>query len=134
MTDLTTRHRVLGVLDRAYRGAIEAQYFDALFGFLSLRRQLGSVDVVLRGYAVTLAVCEVEYTTDLDLGGVRLTTLPDYRGVIRDMVREGIGVFVDEPDLRGVGFAPRDLVADVVCTDTNALAKDWHDYDKVWFV
>ncbi|WP_216206394.1 hypothetical protein [Amycolatopsis aidingensis] len=127
-------HRVLGIIDRTYRGAVESQFFDPLYGFLDMREQLGAVDIVLRGLAVTLAVQEQEYSTELDLGAVRLDTLPDYRGVVRDLVGAGMTVTADEPDLRGLGFTGADLLPGVACADTNQLARTWPRYDKVWFV
>jgi len=127
-------HRVLGILDRGYRGAVESQFFDPLYGFLDMREQLGAVDIVLRGLAVTMAVAEDAYTPSLDLGPVRLTTLPDYRRVIADMVAEGMDVTADEPDLRALGFTAADLLPGVSCMDTNGIARKWTDYDRVWFV
>jgi len=127
-------YRVLGILDRAYRGTVEAQFFDALYGVLDFRTQLGGVDLALRGAAVTLAVDEHAYRPVLDLGPLHLDGLPDYRNSLRELVKEGVGVYADEPDLRALGFGPDDLVPGVSCVDTNRLAASWSDYDGVWFV
>ncbi|MBP0455071.1 hypothetical protein J5Y04_36970 [Kitasatospora sp. RG8] len=127
-------YRVLGVIDRAYRGAVEVQFFDALYGILDFREQLGAVALALRGAAVTLAVDETEYQPVLELGAVRMDTLPDYRRSVRALVAEGVPVMVDEPDLRRLGFTPEDLVPGVACLDTNRLAATWDEYDGVWFV
>jgi len=129
-----TAHRVLGVIDRAYRGAVEAQFFDAVYGVLDFRAQLGEVALALRGPAVTLAVDEDSYRPVLDLGGVELDTLPDYRTAVRAVVTEGIPVFVDEADLRALGFDPGRLLDGVHCLDPDELAARWSDYDQVWFV
>jgi hypothetical protein len=45
----------LAIVERAYRGAVEVAYFDALFLGIEIHRQLG-LDVLLRGEAVTYAV------------------------------------------------------------------------------
>ena len=127
-------YRVLGILDRAYRGAVEAQFFDALYGVLDFRQQLGGVDLALRGGAVTLAVDEHDYRPVLDLGPLHLDGLPDYRTSLRALVAEGVGVYADERDLATLGFSSADVVPGVSCVDTNKLAARWTDYDGVWFV
>lgn len=127
-------YRVLGVIDRAYRGAVEVQFFDALYGILDFRAQLGSVALALRGAAVTLAVDEDVYQPVVEFGPVRIDTLPDYRANVRQLIREEVPVMVDEPDLRAFGFGPEDLVPGVQCLDTNELAARWPEYDGVWFV
>lgn len=127
-------YRVLGVIDRAYRGAIEVQFFDALYGILDFRGQLGGVELALRGAAVTLAVDEHDYQPVLDLGSLHLETLPDYRPSVRALVAEGVPVMVDEPDLLRLGFAPEDVVPGVRCLNTNELAARWQEFDGVWFV
>ncbi|MDJ0346543.1 hypothetical protein QMK19_33125 [Streptomyces sp. H10-C2] len=127
-------YRVLGVIDRAYRGSVEVQFFDALYGILDFRAQLGGVALALRGAAVTLAVDEDAYLPVVEFGPLRLETLPDYRNSVRQLVAEGVPVMVDEPDLRALGFGPLDLVPGVDCLDTNELAARWSEYDGVWFV
>ncbi|MEU3465607.1 hypothetical protein ABZ721_37430 [Streptomyces sp. NPDC006733] len=127
-------YRVLGVIDRAYRGSVEVQFFDALYGILDFRAQLGGVALALRGAAVTLAVDELSYTPTVDLGPVNVGTLPDYRNQVRRLIAEGVPVMVDEPDLRALGFEPGDVVPGVEVLNTNELAARWPEYDGVWFV
>ncbi|MFF1278693.1 hypothetical protein ACFVZC_35835 [Streptomyces marokkonensis] len=125
---------VLCVLDRAHRGAVEAQFFHALYGLLDLHGQFERVDVALRGPAVTLAVEEDDYRPSVRLGTMELDTLPDYRGSVRDLVAEGFTVFVDRDAVTALGFAPERLVAGTVCLDPAELALRWPRYDQVWFV
>ncbi|SEQ85740.1 hypothetical protein [Streptomyces radiopugnans] len=125
---------VLCVLDRAYRGAVEAQFFHALYGLLDLHGQFERMDVALRGAAVTMAVEEDVYRPSVRLGTMVLDTLPDYRGSVRDLVAEGFGVFVDEAAVTALGFAPEQLVAGTTCLDSAELAVRWPQYDQVWFV
>ncbi|MGP3947301.1 hypothetical protein [Streptomyces sp. 7N604] len=127
-------YRLLGVVDRAYRGAVEAQFFDVLYGLLDFRKQFGHADLVLRGQAVTLAVDEDGYRPELELGSLRMDTLPDYRRTVREVVAEGVAVLVDEADLRALGFRPGRLISGVTCLDTTELAARWPEYDGVWFV
>ncbi|MDG9719795.1 hypothetical protein [Streptomyces sp. DH24] len=125
---------VLCVLDRAYRGAVEAQFFHALYGLLDLHDQFERVDVALRGAAVTMAVEENVYRPSVRLGTMELDTLPDYRGSVRDLIAEGFTVYVDRAALTELGFAPEQLVPGTVCLDRAELALRWPEYDQVWFV
>ncbi|MET8572136.1 hypothetical protein [Streptomyces sp. NPDC004783] len=125
---------VLCVLDRAYRGAVEAQFFHALYGLLDLHGQFERVDVALRGSAVTLAVEEDVYRPSVRLGTMTLDTLPDYRGSVRDLIAEDCTVFVDRDAVTALGFGPERLVAGTVCLNQAELALRWPEYDQVWFV
>ncbi len=124
---------VLCVLDRAYRGAVEAQFFHALYGLLDLHDQFERVDVALRGAAVTMAVEEDEYRPTVKLGTMVLDTLPDYRGSVRDLVAEGFTVYVDRDAVTALGFSPEQLVPGTVCLEPAELALRWPEYDQVWF-
>ena len=48
----------LVIVDRGYRGSVEAQFFDALYGVQMLGDQLGGKDVVLRGTKVPAALAD----------------------------------------------------------------------------
>ena len=124
----------LAVIDRAYRGAVEAQYFDALYGVREFHRLLGRIDVALRGMAVTYAVPAPAYKPVLRLGSTELDTMPDYRRSVADLVADGISVFVDAPDLVSLGLGDAELVPGVRRADTSALAARWPEYDGVWFL
>ncbi|MBC2875738.1 MULTISPECIES: hypothetical protein [Streptomyces] len=127
-------YSVLGVIDRGYRGSVEVQFFDAMYGFLDFLPQLDRVMIALRGAAVTLAVDEDTYRPVVDFGPVRVDTLPDYRAAVRQLIAEKVAVVADEPDLRALGFGPQDLVPGVRCLDTNELTASWAEFDGVWFV
>jgi hypothetical protein len=125
---------VLCVLDRAYRGAVEAQFFHALYGLLDLHDQFERVDVALRGAAVTMAVEEDVYRPSVRLGTMVLDTLPDYRGSVRDLIAEGFTVYVERGAVTALGFTPDQLLPGTVCLDQAELALRWPEYDQVWFV
>ncbi|MCK1795100.1 hypothetical protein MTQ01_03555 [Streptomyces sp. XM4193] len=126
--------RVLCVLDRGYRGAVEAQFFHALYGLLDLHGQFEQIDVALRGAAVTMAVEEDDYRPEVRLGTMVLDTLPDYRGSVRDLVKEGFAVYVDRADVTALGFDPERLVDGTTCLPSAELSLRWPEYDEVWFV
>ncbi|GAA2947536.1 MULTISPECIES: hypothetical protein [Streptomycetaceae] len=128
------RRRVLCVIDRAYRGAVEVQFFHPLYGLLDLHGQFEHVHLALRGATVTMAVEENAYVPSVQLGSTTLDTLPDYRGSVRDLVDAGFEVFVDGAALAELGFGPQDLVPGTTCLSPAELAVRWPTYDHVWFI
>jgi hypothetical protein len=115
----------LTMVDRSYRGTVEAQFCDVFLEILALYQQVGSVDVVLRGNAVTTALAAVRQTPDHP---------PHPRDWVDTMVAEGIAVYVDEPGLRALGLDAGALRPGVACLDTTELAHRWASYDQVWFL
>jgi hypothetical protein len=124
----------LAIVDRGYRGSAEAQFFDALYGILVLGGQLGGVDLVLRGSAVTAAISEPSRVPVLRVGSLTVTTLPDHRKSIAAMIAMGTRVYVDQPGLAACGLGPEALLPGVQCIDTTALTAEWSAHDGVWFL
>lgn len=122
--DITGGAQVLGIVERAYRGAVEKQFFDVLYMSVELHRQLGGMDLLLRGPAVTCALRGAE-TGPLLLGGRLLDTLGDQRRDLRALIDSGVRVFVQEEDLTDLGFGPADLVDAAVRPVTSAQLTDW---------
>jgi hypothetical protein len=125
---------ILAILDRPYRGAVEAQFVDCLYFAREINRQVAPLALLLRGPAVTLAVQDAGYQPCLRLGSVRLDTLPDYRGSLRELLSDGVPVTADEADLRALGLDATRLLPGVRCADTGLLASSWPDYEGVWFL
>lgn len=125
---------LLAIVDRPYRGVVEAQFVHCLYFARELHRQVGRVDVALRGIAVTLAVRDDRYRPELDFCGQRLDTLPDYRAGVNDLLGDGATVLVDDTDLRALGLSDEHLLPGVRCLDTTLLARDWPAYEGVWFL
>lgn len=124
--------RILAVIDRDTHGAAPAQYNDLLYFCVGVRAQFGSVDVVLRGSAVTCALRDQD-TPGSDGGGTAEGTDGlSPRRYLRTLIRTGVTVWADEADLAG---SPGTAVLDgVAVTDTDALAARWHEYGEVWFL
>lgn len=122
------------MIDRSYRGTLEAQFFDALYGVLTFRQQLGAIDLVLRGTSVTAAVAAGGPPPELRLAGVPAFPVPDPRASVATLVAEGVTVYVDEPSLAALGLDAGRLLDGVRCLDTNELALKWADYQDVWFL
>jgi intracellular sulfur oxidation DsrE/DsrF family protein len=125
----------LAVVDRGYRGTAESQHFDALYGILALGGQLGGMDVVLRGTAVTAAVAQgADNRPELRVGCLVVKTLADPRRSVQAMLKQGISVYVDRPALAGFGLDEAALLPGVHCLDTSQLARRWGQYEGVWFL
>lgn len=126
--------RVLGIMDRGYRGAVETQFFDALYGVLDLAPRIGEFTIALRGAAVTVAVAETTYRPELRLGELTMTTLPDYRRSVAELIADGVPILVDDRDLAALGFTESHLVPGASAVDADELAAAWPTYDEVWFL
>lgn len=124
----------LVMIDRGYRGTAEAQFFDTLYGMLTFGEQLGGLDIVLRGSAVTAAVVPEDERPTLRVGSLVLENLPDPAESVRALLDAGHGVAVDAPDLAEFGLGAADLLPGVRCLDTTRLANRWSQYDGVWFL
>ncbi|MFF4082306.1 hypothetical protein ACFYZN_23255 [Streptomyces sp. NPDC001777] len=129
----TDNGRVLGIVERAYRGAVEKQFFDVLYMAVELHRQLGGMDILLRGPAVTCAV-EAAETGPLRFGDRVLDTLTDPRHDLRVLLDAGVRIFAQEEDLTALGFAPGDLLDDVRPVPAAEMAGRWPEYRMVSYL
>jgi hypothetical protein len=123
----------LVVIDRGYRGAVEVQFSDLLYVCRGLHGQLGAVELVLRGDAVTYAA-DAAPVPALSIGGHVITATPDPRRSLRELMAAGVRVLVDTADTASRGLEAERLVAGVTAADTTALAARWPDYEGVWFL
>ncbi|TVL88961.1 hypothetical protein [Streptomyces sp. SAJ15] len=122
----------LAIVERAYRGALEVSYFDALFLAIEIHRQLG-LDVLLRGEAVGYAL-RADPPPPLTVG---TTVVEAYDAPREDLLRLrdlGVGIWVEEPDLRAMGLGPERLAEGVRCVAAGEFAARWPSYDRVFFL
>ena len=124
--------RLLLVLEHGYRGAVEKQFADPLYVCQELNRQLGEVDLVLQGTAVTLALSPPAFQPTLPLSRQVALDLPDLRDKLRDLLADGVHVYVDRPDLASMAMDPSRLVPGVQCLDSTS--RIWPEYEGVWFL
>ncbi|OSP44744.1 hypothetical protein B7767_03270 [Streptomyces sp. 13-12-16] len=123
--------RSLAIVERAYRGAVETQFSDALYCAYLFHRHLGGLDVLLRGSAVTYAVRAGEPPA-LSLGGRPLTTVNDPRENLAVLLDSEVGVWVEEPDLLAHGLTRDALVPEVRTVPGGAMAARWPVYRAVF--
>ncbi|MGA5822792.1 hypothetical protein ACPC54_33640 [Kitasatospora sp. NPDC094028] len=130
-----TPGRRLLVIERAYRGALETQFADVLYLARELNRQLGGVDVLLRGLAVTFAAADTRPAPAVRVGHDTLDTLPSPRDSVRSLLEHGAGVFVDAADLAHFEAGPGWLQPGVRrAGGPDAPGLDWSAYRDVFFV
>ena len=125
--------RTLAVVERGYRGAVDKQFFTPLYLAVELHRQLGGLDLLLRGDAVTCAVTAPP-PPPLRLGGTELTTLADPRRELATLQDLGVGVWVEEPDLAAHGIAADRLLPGVGVAAAGGFAVRWPEYRTVCFL
>jgi hypothetical protein len=128
---------VLAVIERAYRGAVEVQYADLLYLCRGLRSQLGGLDLVLRGSAVTYALAagpgDALRLSRADMAGAT-GHLPDPRAAITELIAAGSQVWADQADLAQIGATAGQVKAGVLVEDTDRLSLHWHEYREVWYL
>lgn len=118
-------------MEHAYRGAVEKQYFDALYLAVELHRQLGGMDLLLRGPAVAYASAEAA-TGPLTLGGRVIDTLTDPGADLARLRDEGVAVWVERPDLAAFGVGA--LLPGVGIAEPGEFAARWGEYRRVCFL
>ncbi|MFD0277032.1 hypothetical protein ACFVHB_24425 [Kitasatospora sp. NPDC127111] len=124
--------RVLAIVERGYRGALDKQFFDELYLATELHRQLGGLDVLLRGSAVSYAL-DAGPVPSLRIGNRTVDTLTDPRQGLRTLLGAGVRVLVEEPDLAALG-SPRPVIEGVELAPPGATAARWSTYRMVVFL
>ncbi|MFF8937587.1 hypothetical protein ACF08O_23140 [Streptomyces paradoxus] len=122
----------LAIVERAYRGAVEVAYFDALFLGIEIHRQLGLV-LLLRGEAVTYAV-DAPAPAPLLVGKRLVDTLDAPRADLLRLRDLGVGIRVEREDLAALGLSEDRLIDGVECVAAGEFAAHWPDYDRIFFL
>ncbi|MGW7409505.1 hypothetical protein ACWGI9_38420 [Streptomyces sp. NPDC054833] len=123
----------LAIVERAYRGAVEVAYFDALFLGIEIHRQLG-LDVLLRGEAVTYAVDAPAALEPLQVGKRLIDTLDAPRADLLRLRDLGVGIRVEREDLAALGLGEDRLISGVECVAAGEFAARWAEYDRIFFL
>ncbi|GLZ32200.1 hypothetical protein Lesp02_43880 [Lentzea sp. NBRC 105346] len=123
----------LAIMERAYRGAVEKQFLDALYLAVELHRQLGGLDLLLRGPAVSYAATGGEVGA-IQIGNRKVDVLTDPRRDLARLQESGVDVWVEEPDLAPFGIDPGALLPGVRTAASGEMARRWPDYERVFFL
>ena len=122
----------LAIVERAYRGAVEKQFFDCLTG-LRLHRRLGPLDVQLRGVAVLYASAAAR-TPAVRLGPATVDTLTEPAADLRTLMADDVGIWVEAADAGCFGLTgPGALLPGVAVATAAELAVRWARYDLVYY-
>lgn len=125
---------MLAIIERAYRGAVEKQFVDALYLALELHRQLGGMDILLRGQAVTYAASRAR-VAPLRLGSRVVDTLSDPRGDVRRLLDSGLRVYAEDHQLTAYALdGAGDLLDGVQRIPADEAAARWSAYRMVCFL
>jgi hypothetical protein len=124
----------LAILDRGYRGSVEAQFFDALYGVRMFAAQLGGIDLLLRGTSVTAALRPTGDVPRVRLGSEPVALSADPRVAINGLAEKGIAVYVDAASLADLGVGADSVLPGCAVLDTTELAVRWDGYEQVWFL
>ncbi|WP_049579675.1 hypothetical protein [Streptomyces sp. SBT349] len=126
--------QVLAIVERAYRGTVEKQYADTLYLAAELHRQMGGMDILLRGLAVTYAAAGA-HVGQLRFGGLLIDTLTDQRSDVQVLLRAGLRLYAEESAVRAYGLDREGRLLDGVRTiSTTEAAARWSDYRTVCFL
>ncbi|MBY8883166.1 hypothetical protein K7862_36850 [Streptomyces sp. PLK6-54] len=124
----------MAIVERAYRGAVETQFSDALYCAFLFHRHLGGLDVLLRGPAVGYAAAAAR-APELRLGTAVFSTVTDPRKGLDVLLESGSGVWVEEPDLLAHGLDGEDsLLPGVRRVPGGAMAARWAEYRAVFYL
>lgn len=123
--------RVLAIVERAYRGAIEEQYANILWLSHVLRRLRGEIDVLLRSNAVRYALQD-QPRTRLVIGMQVIETLPHYETEVRNLLDAGVSIYVSAADCDRFQIDRERLIAGVVAVDVPCVARLFAEHTHVW--
>jgi hypothetical protein len=124
--------RVLAVLERAYRGAVEEQYAHVLWLLWSLQRMGGRVAVLLRGNT-TLYARRDQRWPELTIGGCAIPA-PGYESSLGGLLADGGAVYVLDDDLRRLRLGLDELSRGVEAVGAAELPALFSSYDTVWYL
>lgn len=128
----TASKRTLAIVERAYRGVLEKQFFDELYLAAELHRQLGGLDLLLRGPAVSYAVAAPPVPA-LRIGDRTVATVTNPRAHLRTLLDAGVRVWAEESSR--AAYAPGTALLEGVATAADGeLAGRWPDYRMVCFL
>ena len=129
---MTDQQRVLAIVERGYRGALEKQFFDELYLATELHRQLGGLDILLRGSAVSYALA-ADPPPALRVGNRSIATLSDPRSGLRLLLDAGVGIWVEQPALTALR-SPRPVLEGIRLAAEDEMAARWGEYRMVFFL
>ncbi|MGW3040431.1 hypothetical protein ACWC9T_10345 [Kitasatospora sp. NPDC001159] len=113
---------------------MEKQFVDTLYLVRELHRQMGGMDILLRGQAVSYAA-RAATVAPLRFGNRVVETLSDPRKDVQALLDAGIRVRAEEPGLIASGMTGRDqLLEGVELIGARTSAESWSEYRMICFL
>ena len=126
--------RALVIIERAHRGAVEKQFADSLYCTYLFHRDLGGLDLLLRGAAVTYAARAAEPPV-LRIGHEDLSTSTDPHAGLRTLIEAGVDVYAEQEALAALRLDREDRLLGSVCRiGASAMAVRWASYRSVLYL
>lgn len=120
------------IIERSFRGAVERQDFDAVWMSCVVDNLGRKTALLLKGNCVLYALDD-QVRVSAAIGGIRLNTLPYYKGAIQALLKARVPVFVTENDCRDRRIAPDRLIPGIRRICAGELAEICGRYDHIWF-
>lgn len=122
----------LAIVERAYRAPLEEQYGHILWLSRVLRKMKGEHDILLKGQAVMYARNR-QQNVSLEIGGLSIRNLSDYRAALSGFIKQGGNVFAYEKDLVRYSMQDEILLDGIRKSSENDLLRCFEEYDCVWY-
>ena len=124
-------HRILNIIESAYRATIEEQDDTIIWLSYMIRDAGAEISVLLRGNAVNYAVIGQD-CAGLTFGARRQTQPPRLDADLLKLMDKGVPVMAVAEDLAERGIAPAELVAGITTIARDGLANLLDAHDRVW--
>lgn len=122
----------LAIVERAYRGSLEEQYGHIVW----LSRVMKAMDadhaLLLKGDAAMYARKDQPRMT-LTIGDLPVSDLSHYESATRQLLAQGVNVYIWQPDVQRLGLSPEQLVEGVQLLDPTGMPALIHRHDCVWY-
>jgi predicted peroxiredoxin len=126
------KRRSLAIVEVAFRGTVEEQYGHIVWLSRVIRKMGAEHSLLLQGDAVLYAVA-CQPTLKLDFGPSCVEHLSHYENTMRDILREGVSVYVRTSDCKRLGISSEKLIDGVRGVEAFELPGIFETHDCIWY-
>lgn len=124
-------HRVLAIVETAYRATLEEQDDPVLWLSHALKGAGADIHVLLRGAAVNYAV-RGQDASGLSFGARTQTQPPRLERDLAALASKGATVYVLTEDAAARGVRPDELAAEIELIGRDAVPGLFRQFDHIW--
>jgi intracellular sulfur oxidation DsrE/DsrF family protein len=124
-------HKILNVIETAYRATLEEQDDPVVWITHALKGAGAEIHVLLRGNAVNYAV-KGQDASGLAFGDRKQTQPPRLARDIGALTGKGVSVYVVEDDVAERGLERTDLIDGLETVSRTGIPKLVAGYDQIW--